>query len=137
MAMGPGGGRGLRSDINVTPLVDVVLVLLIIFMVVTPLLQRGKEVALPKASQTDSERAEIDPLVVSITADRRVWVEQAQVDDVRLVEAVSFALRTQVGRRVLLKGDEHLAVDDVRRVLQLLRGAGARSVALAVEEVRP
>ncbi|HTJ81129.1 MAG TPA: biopolymer transporter ExbD, partial [Polyangiaceae bacterium] len=75
MAMGPGPARGMKADINVTPLVDVVLVLLIIFMVVTPMLQRGKEVDLPKAAKTDEENKQVDPLVLSITPDHKVWLE--------------------------------------------------------------
>ena len=60
MSFGPGGGGGLRADINITPLVDVVLVLLIIFMVVTPMLQRGKSVELPKAKHAAVNKAEND-----------------------------------------------------------------------------
>ena len=75
MAMGGGSGKGVKNEINVTPLVDVVLVLLIIFMVVTPMLQRGKDVRLPQAQKTDEESKEADPLVLSLTDDKRIWIE--------------------------------------------------------------
>jgi len=72
MAMTAGGRGGIKSDINVTPLVDVVLVLLIIFMVVTPMLQRGKDVKLPVATkQKHEEGKDVDPMIVSVTADKR------------------------------------------------------------------
>ncbi|MBM4778459.1 MAG: biopolymer transporter ExbD [Archangiaceae bacterium] len=134
MAMGLGSGKGLKSEINVTPLVDVVLVLLIIFMVVTPLLQRGKDVTLPKATQVEGEGA-TNPLVVSVTVDKELWVENRRFDDDAFVAVVAQALKVAPGRRVLLKGDERLAFDDVRRVMRLAREAGAKSVALGVEAV--
>ncbi|MER2560663.1 MAG: biopolymer transporter ExbD [Myxococcaceae bacterium] len=134
MAMGLGSGKGLKSEINVTPLVDVVLVLLIIFMVVTPLLQRGKNVMLPKATQVESESA-TNPLIVSVTVEKELWVENRRFDDDGFVAVVAQALKVAPGRRVLLKGDERLAFDDVRRVMRLAREAGAKSVALGVEAV--
>lgn len=134
MAMGLGSGKGLKSEINVTPLVDVVLVLLIIFMVVTPLLQRGKNVTLPKATQVESESA-TNPLIVSVTVEKELWVENRRFDDDGFVAVVAQALKVAPGRRVLLKGDERLAFDDVRRVMRLAREAGAKSVALGVEAV--
>ena len=69
MAFG-GSSKGVKNEINITPLVDVVLVLLIIFMVITPMLQRGKEVHLPKAHQPEEEKKAADPLVLSVTADK-------------------------------------------------------------------
>ncbi len=73
MSMAVGPNRGVKNEINVTPLVDVVLVLLIIFMVVTPMLQRGKAVTLPKA-QTTTKKApgEPDPLILSVTTDKKI-----------------------------------------------------------------
>ena len=67
---------GVRSDINITPLVDVVLVLLIIFMVITPMLQRGKSVDLPKAKHAVPGKGEVEPAFVSVTRDGDVFVEQ-------------------------------------------------------------
>ncbi len=70
MAMGVGPSRGIKSDINVTPLVDVVLVLLIIFMVVTPMLQRGKDVKLPRAAKVEAEKKKTDPIIISVTTEK-------------------------------------------------------------------
>ncbi len=74
MGMSAGPKGGIKSDINVTPLVDVVLVLLIIFMVVTPMLQRGKSVELPKANEIEDEGKDADPVVLSITPVMKVFV---------------------------------------------------------------
>ena len=136
MAFASGSQKGVKNAINVTPLVDVVLVLLIIFMVVTPMLQRGKDVHLPKAHVTEKEKKESDPLVVSMTADRSVWVESIVVKDDMLEEKVTQELTREAGRRVLLKGDDKLNVGDVRRVMDHIKHAGASSVELAIEEVK-
>ena len=136
MAFASGSQKGVKNAINVTPLVDVVLVLLIIFMVVTPMLQRGKDVHLPKAHVTEKDKKESDPLVVSMTADRSVWVESIVVKDDMLEEKVTQELTREAGRRVLLKGDDKLNVGDVRRVMDHIKHAGASSVELAIEEVK-
>jgi biopolymer transport protein TolR len=137
MAMGAGPSRGMKSDINVTPLVDVVLVLLIIFMVVTPLLQRGKEVELPAARKADEENKQVDPLVLSITRDGSVWLENRAHGRAELLEALSAELKANPTRKVLLKGDAALSVGDVRGTMEVARQAGARGVALGVKEQAP
>jgi biopolymer transport protein ExbD len=124
-----GGGPGLRGEINVTPLVDVVLVLLIIFMVVTPMLQRGRDVALPPARTADPPASAADPLVVSVTADGAVWLEEERCEETRLAEVV----RRDPTRPILLRGDGRLTVGEVRRALATVRAAGARGVRVAVE----
>ncbi len=135
MAFG-GSQTGVKNAINVTPLVDVVLVLLIIFMVVTPLLQRGKDVHLPKAHLNEKEKKEADPLVVSLTADRQIWIESNAVSEDRLEGLVGEELTQIAGRRVLLKGDQKLAVGDVRKVMDHIKRAGAPGIELAIEEIK-
>ena len=134
MAMGAGPSRGIKSDINVTPLVDVVLVLLIIFMVVTPMLQRGKDVHLPQAHKPDAEVENADPLILSMTQDNRVWVERDAYDDPGLKGRLANEFIKTPGRRVLLKGDQSLSVGDVRHVMDLAKQAGAKGISLGVEE---
>jgi biopolymer transport protein TolR len=128
-----GGGKGVKNEINVTPLVDVVLVLLIIFMVITPMLQRGKDVNLPKSVNVDAEKKG-DPLVLSVTTDGKVWIESTQVEESTLETKVADALRREPGKKVMLKGDERVTVGDVRKVMQHARLGGAHGVALAVQE---
>ena len=133
MGFAVGAKNGVKSDINVTPLVDVVLVLLIIFMVVTPMLQRGKDVVLPKAGTVDEEKKS-DQIVLSIQTDGKMFVESTQVDEANLEAKIAEALRKDPGKKVMLKGDERLTVGDVRKVMQHARQAGAKGVALAVQE---
>jgi biopolymer transport protein ExbD len=133
MSAGPKGG--IKSDINVTPLVDVVLVLLIIFMVVTPMLQRGKSVELPKATEIEKEKGkDSDPLYVSITPDKKVFVENDQVDEQALQDRIAEELVKDPGKKILLKGDNTVNVGDVRKVLDVARKAKAKQIALGVEE---
>lgn len=136
MAMGGGSGKGIKNEINVTPLVDVVLVLLIIFMVVTPMLQRGKDVHLPPSKKTDEEHKDSDPIVLSLTDDKKIWVESNPYEDSQLEEKIRTELTAAPGRRILLKGDERLSFGDVRRVMELARKGGARGINLGVQELK-
>jgi biopolymer transport protein TolR len=133
MAAGPKRG-GVKSDINVTPLVDVVLVLLIIFMVITPMLQRGKDVHLPQSKTVDEENKDSDPLVLSVTKDKLIFIESQQYDEAGAKTQLEAEMKAKPGRKILLKGDDTLEVGDVRKVMELARQAGAKSIALGVEE---
>jgi biopolymer transport protein ExbD len=136
MAMTAGDRGKVKSDINVTPLVDVVLVLLIIFMVVTPLLQRGKSVALPPSRLTDKESKSGDPLILSITADKAIWVDKDKVDEAGLEQKIRDEVIANPYRPILVKGDRTITVGDVRKVMAIARKAGARGVQLAVEQIK-
>jgi biopolymer transport protein TolR len=131
-----GSSKGIKNEINVTPLVDVVLVLLIIFMVITPMLQRGKDVNLPMAKQTDKENKESDPLVLSVTEKKEIYVESNAFSDKALEEEIRSKLTVLPGRRILLKGDDRLSFGDVRRVMEIARKAGATSINLGVQEMK-
>src|SRR5713226_5370990 len=107
MSMAVGPNQGIKNEINVTPLVDVVLVLLIIFMVVTPLLQRGKDVRLPKAAKTEKEHTgEADPLILSVTTDKKLYVERDAYDEPSLAKRLHSEFEVAPNRRILLKGDQ-------------------------------
>jgi len=133
MAVGPKKGS-VKNDINVTPLVDVVLVLLIIFMVITPMLQRGKDVKLPQSKSIDEENKDSDPIILSVTTDKHIYIESDEYDKEGFSPALKVVLEAKPGRKILLKGDQTLTVGDVREVMELARKAGAKSVALGVEE---
>jgi biopolymer transport protein TolR len=135
MAVGPKKGS-VKNDINVTPLVDVVLVLLIIFMVITPMLQRGKDVKLPVSKSIDEENKDSDPLIVSVTKDNLIYIEKDQFDKDSFTPALRAELEAKPGRKILLKGDSTLTVGNVREVMDLARKANAKSVALGVEELK-
>lgn len=131
-AAAPAGG-GPRSEINVTPLVDVVLVLLIVFMVVTPMLQRGRDVLLPASRSADPPGRGGEPVVLSVTEDGAVWFEQERCDPARLQARVAEAVQTDPDRPFLLKGDARVTVGEVRRAMGVVRRAGARGVRVAVD----
>jgi len=134
--MSAGPSKGVKSEINVTPLVDVVLVLLIIFMVVTPMLQRGKDVKLPKAQKIEKRKKDADPLILSITPDKQLFLEQDKYDDQNMEKAIARKLEGEPGRQILLKGDESLTFGDVRKVMNIARKAGAKGISLGVEELK-
>jgi biopolymer transport protein TolR len=136
MSMSTGSKKGVKNEINITPLVDVVLVLLIIFMVVTPMLQRGKDVRLPKSNTTDEENKDGDPIILSLTKDKTIYIESNAFAPETVEEELARVLRATPGRKILLKGDDSLTFGDVRRVMDLARKAGAKGVALGVEEVK-
>ena len=130
------GGRGVRSEINVTPLVDVVLVLLIIFMVVTPLLQRGRPVALPEGERVSLLQRGGDPVVVSVTRDGKVWVERTEVRPGALASALAAAMRERPGAPVMVKGDRDVEYRAIREVIRELSLTHLPGVSLAGTQAR-
>ena len=135
MAMAAGGGRGkVKSDINVTPLVDVVLVLLIIFMVVTPLLQRGKDVKLPQATKQKEKKEEADPMIVSLTSDKKIFLEKDPFDEEGLKLALQAKLQPEPWKQILFKADSTLEFGEVRKVLSVMQKSGAKAVKMGVQE---
>jgi biopolymer transport protein ExbD len=135
-----GSGGGPMADINVTPLIDVVLVLLVVFMVITPMLQSGKTVELPQATQSTTVNDVGQFIVVSITPDKKWWVEQEEVDDNTLLEEIYREYEKgsdgETTRTILLKGDRSLEYQDVRALLDVLieRGISTVKIATAKEE---
>ena len=136
MAMTTGGRGGIKSDINVTPLVDVVLVLLIIFMVVTPMLQRGKSVELPKSRVVDKDPGTGDPVILSITSDKKLWYDRDEVTEEQLLKKLEDEIVANPSRPFLVKGDAKVTVGEVRKVMAIARKAGARGVRIAVEQFK-
>jgi biopolymer transport protein ExbD len=126
--------RGIKSDINVTPLIDVVLVLLIIFMVVTPLLERGKSVNLPNSKRSDESKEQQETVVISMPSDNTLWVEGTSATTDTLGELLARELAQHPGKKVMLKGDETLKVKPVREIMAIAKGAGVNQVLLGVEE---
>lgn len=127
------------SDINVTPLVDVMLVLLVIFMVTAPMFSQGLPVNLPEAAAPALVREQ--PLVVSISREQAVFVGDRQVDLDRLREALVQAAGGDKPPEVLLKSDQAVPYGLVVQVLGILQEAGVAKLGLvtapAAKEVRP
>ena len=126
---------GVRSDINVTPLVDVVLVLLIIFMVVTPMIASGVAVDLPRTRNHTRSPDDGKQLVVSITADKRLYLGATRVDDVREVaRRLTDAHRSAPDKPVFIKADARAPYGLARTLMQALHEADIDDVILGTEE---
>ena len=134
-----GNGRGHRrrpmSEINVVPYIDVSLVLLIIFMITTPLLQTGVDVELPQAEAKTVDPAQEPPVIVSIKADGSFFVDVGNHEDVPIEAAelsgkVMGAIQEKPGRPVLIRGDKSVDYGKVITVMAALKQAGVPSVGL-------
>ena len=124
------------ADINVTPLVDVMLVLLIIFMITAPMLHRGIEVALPQADAESLPLRVDDPLVLSINLDGLVYVQSDPVHPSQLVERLLPLIEARQDKAVFLKGDRQLAYGKVIEVLDILHQGGIRQIGMVTERPR-
>lgn len=128
----------VKADINVTPLVDVVLVLLIIFMVVTPIIASGIPVDLPKTVHHDRKADDGKDIIISVTADKRVFVFgrllSSARDVTRLVEAER---RKHPDKTAFVKGDSRAPYGAVRAVMEAVNQAGLDDMMLGTEERKP
>src|SRR5438067_5605877 len=138
MGMGGGGGRGeVTSEINVTPMADVMLVLLIIFMVITPMLQKGIPVELAKTKNPiDMKEADRDDAVlVAITRDGKFYLGQDQVKIDDLASKVNDLLLTKLEKTVFVRSDLRAKYGDVVQVVDNIRNAGVDQVGLLTERL--
>jgi len=134
MAMDVGGAKGgVKSDINVTPLVDVMLVLLIIMMLIAPLLQKGVNVRLPVAENTTEKPSTQEETVVHVDAQKALYVNNIQVSEAEAVDRIKFALEEKAERVVYLKGDTDAPYSAIMNMMDKLREAGIENVALITE----
>jgi len=136
MAMQLGGSGGVKSDINVTPLVDVMLVLLIIMMIVAPLLQQGVAVTLPVATNTSEKPETQEQTVVAITADKRFFVNAVQVQQGDLGRRIEQLLEEKKEKIVIIKADEDVEYGAVMEAMDTLRAAGIEDMGLITETRR-
>jgi biopolymer transport protein ExbD len=124
----------VRSEINVTPLVDVVLVLLIIFMVVTPMLSQGPPVKLPKTDEPPKKPEDATQLVVTVQQGGLVWVGGQNVSPTDLPSRLRQELLREPESTVVIKGDAGTEYGAVKRVMLDVKDAGFRQVALIAEK---
>jgi biopolymer transport protein TolR len=123
----------VRSDINVTPLVDVCLVLLVIFMVVTPMIQAGVKVDLPKTAKAPALPGEQNELAVTIRQDGTLWVRGTQTADGDLRNVLAAIHQAEPDREVIVRGDRRLQYEKVSEVLTTLSDVGFARIGLVTE----
>ena len=135
---GSGGGRGeVTSEINVTPLADVMLVLLIIFMVITPMLQKGQTVELARTKNPiDMKEADRDDAVlVTVTRDGKLYLGQEKVSVDVLATKVNDLLASRLEKKVFVKSDLRAKYGDVVQVVDNIRNAGVDQIGLLTERL--
>ena len=134
MAMDTGSQRGgLNSQINVTPLVDVMLVLLIIMMLVAPMLQQGVSVKLPTAENTVDKPEQQGQTVLAISKDKTLYLNAKPVQDNDLTRRISELLENKTDKIVLIKADEEVEYSAVMGAMDQLRQAGIEDIGLITE----
>ena len=134
MAMDVGGAKGgIKSDINVTPLVDVMLVLLIIMMIVAPLLQKGAPVRLPTAANSVDKPETQGQTVVAVAANGDYYVNGVPVPFAEIKRRVTDIIENQTEKIVLIKADEDASYGKVMEAMDELRAAGIEDMGLITE----
>ena len=135
MSMDVGGSKGsLKADINVTPLVDVMLVLLIIMMLIAPLLQKGVNVKLPEAGNTVDKPDSAQQTVVAIDSANQFWVNGLQVAKGDFVDKVKAILEEKTEKVVLIRGDQDASYSAIMEAMDNLRKAQIEDIGLITEK---
>ena len=137
MSMAVGGKKGgAISAINVTPMADIMIVLLIIFMVITPMLQKGVDVRLPLAGNTKERKDEPKTITVAVRRDSSTFLGGTKLENQKdLVPQLKEKLEDmpEGGKIIYLKADQDLAYSEVMKVMDLARDAGVEEIALIAE----
>ena len=134
MAMDVGGAKGgPKSDINVTPLVDVMLVLLIIMMLIAPMLQKGVPVTLPVADNTVDKPETQNQTVVAVDSKNKFYVDGIQVERSMMADRVKTKLEDKTERIVLIKGDQDASYSSIMAAMDDLRKVGIEDIGLITE----
>ncbi|HLM57803.1 MAG TPA: biopolymer transporter ExbD, partial [Pyrinomonadaceae bacterium] len=139
MGMTSGGGGGLSSDINVTPMVDIMLVILIIFMVITPFLQQGVSVALPRDMRNPDEDPAIikeTSVVVAITEDGKLFIGKKPIDKEQLKAEIDqkMATKSDAERIVYIRSDVNANYGQVVETINLIRDSGIDQIGLVADK---
>ena len=136
MGMGASSPGEYKSDINITPLVDVVLVLLIIFMVITPLLQMGYDVKVPPKTNTpQNQPPPTDLMIVSLTPQNKIYLNKDEVNAQTLALRLTEILKNRANKTVFFSGDDGATYGEVIKVMDICRNAGAKSMGIVMEAV--
>lgn len=141
---GGGGRRGRRSgrsaamsEINITPMVDVMLVLLIIFMVAAPMLTVGVPVKLPETAATALPTEQEEPLTITITADGSLAVQSTPISDEELLPKLEAIAKERTSRKVFLRADGAISYERVAQVMGALNAGGFNEIGLVTDAQGP
>jgi len=138
MSMAVGGSAGgPKAEINITPMIDVLLVLIIIFMVITPLTPRGLEALVPQPTPPNQQQQQSDQrtVVIQIAKDHSMKINQEDTDEQRLGPRLEEIFKTRAERVVFVKGDPDLEYQYVARAIDIAHGAGIDKVGLMTAKV--
>ena len=133
MSMSVGGDKGIKADINVTPLVDVMLVLLVIMMIIAPMLQQGVSVTLPVATHTEQKPESQDQAVIAIAANKSIYLNARPIQEAELGTKISEFLESKTEKVVLINADEDVDYGSVMSAMDQLRAVGVEDIGLITE----
>jgi biopolymer transport protein TolR len=132
-----GGAAGIRSDINITPLVDVVLVLLIIFMVAVPLLQMGYAVQVPPKVTTATPQPDADQVIVRLDEAGHAFINKTPIAEADFQAALTRVMTGRQNKVVFFAADGELPYDKVATFMDMVRNAGAQNLGIVFDDLRP
>ncbi len=137
MGMAMGGGKGAVANINMTPMIDVLLVLIIIFMVITPLTPKGLEALVPQPAPPNQPQNDADQrtVVISVSKDKTLQINNEVTDMARLGPRLEEIFKTRAERVVFVKGDPDLDFQDVAKVIDVAKGVGIDKVGLMTPQM--
>ncbi len=137
MGMATGGQGGAVSNINMTPMIDVLLVLIIIFMVITPLTPKGLEALVPQPAPPNQQQSDADQrtVVVSVAKDKSMMINTEPTDENKLGPRLEEIFKTRAERLIFVKGDPDLEFQDVAKVIDIAKGVGIDKVGLMTPQM--
>ncbi len=137
MSMAIGGKKGPRCDINITPYIDILLVLLIIFMVITPVRQMDLDVKVPQQNDQADKKAEVDPsvIVVSIGESMQIAINNENTSISQLGTKLQEIYSARANKNMFVSASPKLPYGDVVRIIDIAKGAGVGDVGLLIEEI--
>ena len=137
MSMAVGGSGGPRADINMTPMIDVLLVLIIIFMVITPLTPKGLETLVPQPPPPNQQQQQSDQrtVVIVIDKDKSVKLNQDPIEWDKLQDRLTEVFKTRAERVVFVRADKDLMFDTVATAIDMAKGAGIDKIGLMTPKI--